>query len=168
MGRILLTALFCLAVLSGCSETQDDAPAARGDAVSSRGGAAVSTAETAGRLEDWGVTMTVEEADASGAVCVWERCGGSPSGELSTGSWFDVQRLEDGEWTSLPYAVDNVGWTSEAILLPEDGTLEQPAAWEWLYGELPAGEYRLVREVMDFRGTGDYDTKEIAVLFTVE
>ena len=30
--------------------------------------------------------------------------------------------------------------------------------WNWLYGELPAGKYRIGKEIMDFRGTGDYDT----------
>lgn len=154
MTRVFLAAVVCLAFFSGCTAAQGDAPA--------------SGEEAEGRLEDWGVTMTVTEADASGAVCVWERSGGSPSGELSTGSWFDVQKLEDGEWTSVPYAIDNVGWTAEAILLPEDDVLEQPAAWEWLYGELPAGEYRFVREVMDFRETGNYDVEQIAAGFTVE
>ena len=40
--------------------------------------------------------------------------------------------------------------------------------WEWLYGELESGEYVIYKEVMDFRGTGDYDTKEYSVKFRVE
>lgn len=31
--------------------------------------------------------------------------------------------------------------------------------WEWLYGELQDRNYRIGKEITDFRDTGDYDTK---------
>ncbi|WP_411829955.1 immunoglobulin-like domain-containing protein [Metasolibacillus meyeri] len=40
--------------------------------------------------------------------------------------------------------------------------------WSWLYGSLNRGEYRLVKEISNFRNTGDYDNYHLAVEFTVE
>ncbi len=30
--------------------------------------------------------------------------------------------------------------------------------WEWLYGVLAEGKYRIGKEITDFRDTGDYDS----------
>ena len=40
--------------------------------------------------------------------------------------------------------------------------------WDAIYGELPAGEYRLGKEFMDFRKTADYDKCVRYVNFTIE
>ena len=40
--------------------------------------------------------------------------------------------------------------------------------WERLYGELPSGSYRIGKEVMDFRATGDYDTNDYYAYFEIE
>ena len=42
---------------------------------------------------------------------------------------------------------------------PNNAETEWEVNWSRLYGELPAGSYRISKSVMDFRGTGDYDTK---------
>lgn len=39
---------------------------------------------------------------------------------------------------------------------------------ENLYGELPAGTYRIVKPISDFRGSGDYDTEECWVEFEIK
>ena len=40
--------------------------------------------------------------------------------------------------------------------------------WEWLYGELGEGQYRLVKRVLDFRGTGDFDEHPLAAEFEID
>lgn len=40
--------------------------------------------------------------------------------------------------------------------------------WENLYGELPAGTYRIVKPISDFRGSGDYDTEECWAAFEIK
>ena len=124
--------------------------------------------EAEGVLPEWGVTLRVTSASATGLAYVWEQAGGLPEGELSTGTWYEVLRLEGGEWVPQPYLPDNVGWETVALLLPEDGSLDGETDWEWLYGSLPAGEYRFVKEVMLFRGTGDYDTQKLSASFSIE
>ena len=39
--------------------------------------------------------------------------------------------------------------------------------WEWLYGKLAPGKYRINKEVMDFRETGDFDKKIYSLEFIV-
>ena len=124
--------------------------------------------EAEGVLPEWGVTLRVTSASATGLAYVWEQAGGLPEGELSTGTWYEVLRLEGGEWVPQPYLPDNVGWETVALLLPEGGSLDGETDWEWLYGSLPAGEYRFVKEVMLFRGTGDYDTQKLSASFSIE
>ena len=124
--------------------------------------------EAEGVPPEWGVTLRVTSASATGLAYVWEQAGGLPEGELSTGTWYEVLRLEGGEWVPQPYLPDNVGWETVALLLPEGGSLDGETDWEWLYGSLPAGEYRFVKEVMLFRGTGDYDTQKLSASFSIE
>jgi hypothetical protein len=44
---------------------------------------------------------------------------------------------------------------------------EKVVDWNWIYGSLDAGEYRLVKDISNFRGTGDYDTYYLAAEFTI-
>lgn len=52
-----------------------------------------------------------------------------------------------------------LAWTMEAWAIPSNTETEWEVNWSRLYGELPAGTYRISKSVMDFRDTGDYDTK---------
>ena len=113
---------------------------------------------------EWGVTLNVKDVSAVGATVVFEQLGGENFAELSTGSYFRVEK--DGK--EVLQIIENVGWTAEAIIIPVGGELEMEANWEWIYGELEPGEYVIYKEVLDFRGTGDYDRKEYSAKFKVE
>ena len=42
-------------------------------------------------------------------------------------------------------------------MIPKNDTCQWEVNWEWLYGNVPNGKYRIGKEIMDFRATGDYD-----------
>lgn len=68
----------------------------------------------------------------------------------------------------MPYVIDGeIGWTSEAWMIPMNSEREWEANWEWLYGKLPAGTYRIGKEIMDFRGSSDYDIAVYYVEFNI-
>ena len=67
----------------------------------------------------------------------------------------------------IPHEYD-VGWTDEAWIIQKENTTMWNVIWEWLYGELPAGEYRIGKEIMNFRGTGDYDKEIVYADFIIE
>lgn len=86
---------------------------------------------------------------------------------LQFGSEYTLQKLQDGEWRSVPYAIENGAFTMEAYNLPKGEPRTLAVSWGWLYGELPPGEYRLLKTVMDFRSAGDFDNYTLAAEFTV-
>lgn len=61
-----------------------------------------------------------------------------------------------------------IGWTLEAWIIEKESTTTWDVNWEWLYGELPSGEYRIGKEILNFRGTGDFDTEIVYAEFIIE
>ena len=52
-------------------------------------------------------------------------------------------------------------------MIPMNEVCEWEVNWEWLYGQIPAGKYRIGKEIMDFRGTGDFDKTVYYVEFNI-
>ena len=115
--------------------------------------------------DDQGITLSVTDVTPTGLTVVFKQSGGNPTGELMTGSYY---RLENKD-KELAYIVEgDVAWTAEAYMIQKDGETEMQANWEWLYGTLEPGTYRIFKGVMDFRGPGDFDEREYSAEFTVE
>ena len=120
---------------------------------------------------DWGIVLTVKNVTGKGLTLVCTQSGGDAQGELQTGSWYEVQRFENGTWKKAEYTEideDIVGWTGEAWCIPKNETVEWDVDWSWLYDELPAGKYRIGKEIMDFMETGRYDETVIYAEFTIQ
>lgn len=120
--------------------------------------------------ENWGITLTAESITPTGAIIKCTQSSGEPTGELHTGTWFILENWtqKDG-WKELPYVVEgDVAWTEEAWMVSKDTTCEWEISWEYLYGTLPEGKYRLGKEFMDFRASGDYDKAVYFVEFEIE
>ena len=107
--------------------------------------------------ENWGITLTAENVIPTSATIKCTQSGGEPTGELQTGSWYILETwTQENGWHEAPCYAE-VCWTEEAWLIPKDSVTEWEVNWEWLYGTLPEGKYRIGKEITDFRGTGDYD-----------
>lgn len=123
------------------------------------------------QLHVWGLTLTAKDVTAQGLTLVCTQSGGEPSGELQTGSFYTVQQNVNGHWKQVEYTQveeEQVGWTEEAWTIPKEGTVEWEVNWSWLYDELPAGEYRIGKGIMDFRGPGDWDEVMLYAEFVIE
>lgn len=128
------------------------------------------TLETAGAdAAKWGVTLSATNVLETGMTLVCEQTGGAPTGKLQTGSYYIIEVLQQGIWkevTQLPQEA-TVTWTSEAWTISKDTTQQWEVDWEWLYGALPAGTYRIGKEIMDFREAGDFDEAIAYALFSI-
>ena len=113
--------------------------------------------------DEWGITFSVKSASATGATVVFSQSGGNPTGELMTGSYYRLEHKNE----EMAFLVDDVVWTAEAYMIQKDSETQMQANWEWLYGTLEPGTYRIVKQVMDFRGPGDFDEKEYSAEFTI-
>ena len=92
---------------------------------------------------------------------------GSPK---ERGSVFVIQKAEKSGWVDVDYLPQeyDIAWTAEAWIIEKDGITRWDINWEWIYGELPAGEYRIGKEIMNFRAPGDYDTEIVYAEFVIE
>lgn len=128
-----------------------------------------STAETQAVKDAWGIVLSVENVTPTGMKLVITQSGGEPTGELQTGSNYVLEQRSGDSWTDVEPLLQEfeIAWEAVAYLIPMDDTIEMDISWEWLYGTLPAGEYRLGKEIMDFRGPGDYDTQMDYVGFEI-
>lgn len=145
---LCLSVLLALALsLAGC--TQDLPPGGAGD--------------------PWGLTLTASEAGPTGCSLSYAQSGGEATGRLQYGSAYHVEREEDGVWSALPFASsdDDVFWTLEAYEIARDSSHSDSLNWSGLYGELLPGHYRVCKEIMNFRGPGEYDTCDYYAEFEV-
>lgn len=114
-----------------------------------------------------GVTLTAEDVTPTGLTLVCTQSGGKPTGELQTGNPFWLETWADGYWERTPIYAE-ITWTMEAWTIPKGGSTQWTVNWENIYFPLPAGRYRIGKEIMDFRATGDYDEYNYYAEFTVE
>ncbi len=109
-------------------------------------------------LKDLGLKLEVKDVTVDGATVVFRQSGGNATGELQTGEAFYLERKNVNIWVPvstrplIDYAFHMI-----AYMLNKDGTTELKTEWKWLYDSLPEGQYRIAKEVMDFRQPGDYD-----------
>lgn len=109
------------------------------------------------QLPNWGLSLSVDNITASGLTLICTQSGGELTGELQTGSEYKLLVLKDGIWSDMPTVIDQYAWTAVAYPIAKGESREFDIEWEWLYGELPSGTYRLTKTFMDFRDSGNYD-----------
>ncbi len=97
----------------------------------------------------WGITLEAKEVTATGMTLVINEWGGRYSGDVTYGTSFGVERLENGEWTTVPDISDNYGWTLIAYSLPRNSVTEEKENWGYHLGALPPGRYRISKEFSD-------------------
>ena len=164
----LIFALLCILALAGCTSDADQPPAQDSAATS---GSGAQTEQTNGATPaDWGITLKAENVTPTGLTIVCEQSGGENVAELNTGSYFVIQAQKDGVWVNVEYLPQeyDLAWTQEAWGILKDSTTTWNVKWGSLYGELPSGTYRIGKEIMNFRKTGDYDIEMAYAEFTIE
>ena len=131
------------------------------------------TAEVATRSQsaaaDWGITLTAEAVTDTGLTIRCVQSGDTPTGELTTGSFYEVERKTDSGWEPLDYLSQEgeLAWTMEAWLIPLNGEVSWDVNWRWLYGALPDGNYRIGKDITDWRSPGDSDNRMVYAEFSL-
>ena len=114
-----------------------------------------------------GLSMSVKNVSSTGCTLVFEQSGGNVTGQLQMGPAYVIQEVNDDNiWTDVTMQYP-LAWNDIAFLIESDGKTEEEINWVYGYGELKPGHYRIKKEVMDIRGTADYDTYEICAEFDV-
>ncbi|MDD2235464.1 MAG: hypothetical protein PHV03_11355, partial [Desulfitobacteriaceae bacterium] len=114
-----------------------------------------------------GVIMTVKKgtASASTLTVVLENNSGS---QCTYGEYYELEKKINDLWYQVPVTIDgDYGFNSIGYDLSPGDDREWAVDWNWLYGSLDEGEYRIVKDILDFRGIGDYDTYFLSAEFTI-
>ncbi|GAA0343202.1 hypothetical protein GCM10008967_37050 [Bacillus carboniphilus] len=107
-----------------------------------------------GTISSTGLTVTFE--NHSNKQCVY-------------GQYFSLEKKINGVWYQVPVALDgDYGFNAIGYDLAPSNMAEWTVDWNWLYGSLDQGEYRIVKDLLDFRNTGDYDEHYLTAEFTIE
>lgn len=115
-----------------------------------------------------GVAMILKENSASstGLTVVFRN---KSNKRCIFGEPFWLEKKIDGKWYDVPVSfTDNYAFTMIGYDLPPGTDREWTTDWEWLYGSLDAGEYRIVKDISDFRGPGDEDVYYLTAEFTID
>ncbi|NLO48225.1 MAG: DUF4825 domain-containing protein [Clostridiales bacterium] len=117
-------------------------------------------------LRKWPIIMQVKNGTAtpSGATVTLKNVTDT---EYTYGESYTVQRKTDSGWVDVEPVIEDYGFDDIAYTLPAMGNKEIIVDWEWLYGKLPAGDYRMVKEALFVRAPGDYDTFTLYTAFTI-
>ena len=121
----LILFLFVLAILTGCAEQPIP-----------------STQIQQTQVEN--VTIQISDISPSGANLVITDTNPEP---YVYGEWFKLQKEVNGQWQDVPTVIDNYGFHEIGYLPNNKGEVTFVINWEWLYGKLPAGTYRIFKEV---------------------
>lgn len=110
-------------------------------------------------FSECGVAFTAKDVSPTGLTIVCTQFGGWAVGELSTGSFYNLERRANGGWEAVDLVTQesDVVWTGEAWMIPLDDVVEWNVEWEWLYGKLPSGKYRIGKVVTNLRDQDDYN-----------
>ena len=94
-----------------------------------------------------GVTATLRDISNVGANLIIRREDGDDGAEVVYGEAYIIQRQEDGEWQDAETVPDNYGFPMVGYNVPGGAEASIYYNWEWLYGALEPGEYRMVWDV---------------------
>ena len=117
---------------------------------------------------DIGLSMRIDNVSRTGVELFFIQSDGNQKGDLIYGDDFIIENNVKGEWTEAPIiVVGDYGFNGIAYAITKDGVTDFKIDWEWLYGDLEPGEYRIGKEVLDFVETGSYDKYMVYAHFII-
>ena len=102
-----------------------------------------------------GVTMEVTKV-SDGSVTLQITNKTDKNIQFGDAYYLEGQERESGQWRRLTPIIDNGEFHMVAYMLQDNSTANQNVNFEWLYGKLEPGKYRIIKEITDVRDTGDY------------
>lgn len=119
--------------------------------------------------DKWGIILRADNVTPKGLTLKIEQFGGNPSGSLEYGASYTLETIVNDEWQPVKTKTGKpLVWNALGYMVKMNDITEMNIDWEYGYGELKPGFYRLKKEIMDFRAPGDYDEETYEVYFTIE
>jgi len=155
---LTIVMLVCLTFLVGCSGKQ--APKEEPVSVDWE----PTQFEEVNNTED--ITMAIEEGTVSPTGLVVTLTNNSDKQYLYS-EYMWLEKKINQEWRQLPPVIENFGFKDIAYILEGGFTKKIEINWEWLYGEIDAGHYRLIKDTFE-ADAEEYQPIYLAVEFEIE
>lgn len=114
-----------------------------------------------GRMEEvepvdpqWGIEQSVENVTSTGLTLVWNRDDAQNITHLHTGEDYYIEKKTLFGWRTVPTIIDDYAWPMGAYSITVHRTTRQEIDWEWMYGDLSNGTYR-IRKTISLPIVGD-------------
>lgn len=101
-------------------------------------------------VEDWGIELSVDSVTTSGLTLICNQT--NSNSKFSTESFFKLEVFEDDEWKDVSYIIseEEVAWDMMSYMIYPDEPTIWDINWEWIYGELSSGKYRIGKNIYKF------------------
>ena len=113
----------------------------------------------------YGVSLMIEEVTPNGATVVFTGEGEKPEGRLMGGNDYWLQVESDGQWTDVT-KVPEPSFTTNAYDI--DNVRRHKIDWQWRYGTLPSGHYRIGKSVTYQEGSKPLENATVWAEFMLD
>lgn len=153
--RLSLLLMVGVFILVGCSEGSEDKEAEWEE----------TPYDTVNDVE--GVILAYKEGTASvtDVTVIFEN---GTDKEYMYGEEFFIEKKVDDTWHQVPVALIDYGFIGIGYPLSPSSEAEKVYDWEVVYGELPAGTYRIVTSVIETTDEGGVADYHLAAEFMLE
>lgn len=114
-----------------------------------------------------GIAMTIkgERASSTGLTLIFEN---NSDREFIYSEYFCLEKEINRKWYQVPIIIDSkYGFNSVGHHLASRDGCELAINWEWLYGSLKTGKYRIVKDVQSLTASGKNDAYYLAAEFSI-
>ncbi|MBQ4465232.1 MAG: hypothetical protein II916_04645 [Oscillospiraceae bacterium] len=111
------------------------------------------------------ITLTAQNVTPDGLTLVLDTTEPIPADTILYGKEFSLWELKDDEWVRVPQFNEDAAFTSEGY--PFTQRTELAVDWNWIYGTLSQGHYRIGKHFTDSRRTGDSTDYELYAEFDI-
>mgnify|MGYP005750264093 CR=1 FL=1 len=122
--------------------------------------------ETVNNLD--GVTMSVKEGTVS-STGLTVILNNNSDKQCIYGEHFLLEKKIEGRWYQVPdvldgkYGFDDIGYD-----LASSDVKEWTVDWGWIYGKLDTGDYRILKDIFDFRKAGGSEQYYLTAEFRID
>lgn len=118
---------------------------------------------------NWGIQLIASNITPTGVTLECKQLDIETTGDLQTSSYYFLEEEVNGEWIGLETLPpeSEIVWDDTALIVTMKDIVVWNIDWEWLYGELRDGNYRIGKEIKNVRDTINYDTKTYYANFEV-
>lgn len=96
------------------------------------------------KLENVSMIIKNKTLTKTGATIIITDLSGNDN---TYGESYRIDKNENGKWKELKPIIKDYAWNLVGYTVDENNKLELEHNWEWLYGKLENGKYRLVKDV---------------------